>query len=146
MEELKELLKKDAITHKISDNSGQWSVQSVWNDIREAIQGTSIATTIGRATGVIVQFWLLFRGGKHIQVKVSQIYLDMKIMLGIIRTFLGGVGQMIVAMTSWIFLMRMLLQHLWDKTWEPEILTVQNQQCGRSDSDYRFPALNYKLL
>jgi putative MATE family efflux protein len=72
------------------------------------IQGASIATTIGRATGVLVQFWLLFRGGKHIQVKVSQIYLDMKIMLGIIRTSLGGVGQMIVAMTSWIFLMRIL--------------------------------------
>jgi hypothetical protein len=70
----------------------------------------------------------------------------MKIMPGIIRTSLGGAGQMKVAMTSWIFLMRMLLQHLWDKTWEPEILTVQNQQCGRSDSDYRFSAFNYKLL
>lgn len=72
------------------------------------IQGAAIATTVGRGIGVIVQFWLLFRGGKHIQVNFSQIYLDAKIMLGIIRTSLGGVGQMLVGMTSWIFLMRIL--------------------------------------
>jgi putative MATE family efflux protein len=72
------------------------------------IQGAAIATTLGRASGVIVQFWLLFRGGKHIQVKLSQIYPEAKILLGIIRTSLGGVGQMLVGMTSWIFLMRIL--------------------------------------
>jgi putative MATE family efflux protein len=72
------------------------------------IQGASIATTTGRATGVAVQLWLLFKGGKHIKVSISQIHLDAKILLNIIRTSLGGVGQMIVAMTSWIFLMRIL--------------------------------------
>lgn len=74
------------------------------------IEGAAIATTIGRATGVIIQLWLLFRGGKHIQVKFSQIYVDTKIMMGIIRTSLGGVGQMIIGMTSWIFLMRILAE------------------------------------
>ena len=72
------------------------------------IEGAAIATNIGRFTGVIVQFWLLFRGGKHIQVKFSQIRWETKIMLNIVRTSLGGVGQMIVGMTSWIFLMRIL--------------------------------------
>jgi putative MATE family efflux protein len=72
------------------------------------VQGAAIATTIGRATGVIVQCWLLFRGGKHFRVKLSHLYLDTKIMLGIIRTSLGGVGQNLIAMTSWIFLMRIL--------------------------------------
>jgi putative MATE family efflux protein len=72
------------------------------------IQGAAIATTLGRASGVIVQFWLLFRGGKHIQAKISQLYPDVKILLGLIRTSLGGVGQMLVGMTSWIFLMRIL--------------------------------------
>lgn len=72
------------------------------------IKGAAIATTIGRATGVIVQLWYLFRGGKHIQVKISQLYLDTKILLGVIRTSLGGVGQMIIGMTSWIFLMRII--------------------------------------
>lgn len=72
------------------------------------IKGAAIATTTGRAVGVIVQFWLLFRGGKHIRIRLSQIIIDSKIMIGIIRTSVGGVGQMLVGMTSWIFLMRIL--------------------------------------
>jgi putative MATE family efflux protein len=72
------------------------------------IKGAAIATNIGRGTGVIVQLWLLFKGGKHIKVTLSQIYWDAKIMLNILRTSLGGVGQMIIGMTSWIFLMRIL--------------------------------------
>ncbi len=72
------------------------------------IEGAGIATTTGRGIGVIIQLWTLFKGGKHIQVKLSQVYWDAKIMLNIVRTSLGGVGQMIVAMTSWIFLMRIL--------------------------------------
>ncbi len=72
------------------------------------IEGAAIGNNIGRGVGVFMQLWVLFRGGKHIQAKFSQIYWDAKIMLNIVRTSLGGVGQMIVAMTSWIFLMRIL--------------------------------------
>jgi putative MATE family efflux protein len=72
------------------------------------IEGAGIATTTGRGIGVIIQLWTLLKGGKHIQVKVTQLYWDARIILNIVRTSLGGVGQMIVAMTSWIFLMRIL--------------------------------------
>jgi len=72
------------------------------------IKGAAIATTIGRAAGVAVQFWLLFRGGKHIRITVSQIRPGWKIIKGMIRTSIGGVGQMIIGMTSWIFLVRIL--------------------------------------
>ncbi len=72
------------------------------------IKGAAIATNIGRGTGVLFQVWLLFKGGKHIRVTLSQLYFDAKIMLNIVRTSLGGVGQMIIGMTSWIFLMRIL--------------------------------------
>jgi putative MATE family efflux protein len=72
------------------------------------IEGAAVATNIGRATGVLTQLWVLFKGGKHIQAKLSQLYWDGKVMLRIVRTSLGGVGQMIVGMTSWIFLMRIL--------------------------------------
>jgi len=72
------------------------------------IEGAAIATNTGRAIGVMTQLWLLFRGGKHIRVKLSQIYWDAKVMLNLFRTSLGGIGQMIVAMTSWIFVMRIL--------------------------------------
>lgn len=72
------------------------------------IEGAAIATTIGRGVGVVIQLWALVKGGKHIQVKLSKIYWDAKVMLNIVKTSLGGVGQMIVSMTSWIFLMRIL--------------------------------------
>lgn len=72
------------------------------------IEGAGIATTTGRGIAVLIQLWSLFKSGKHIRVKLSQLYWDAKIIINIVRTSLGGVGQMIVAMTSWIFLMRIL--------------------------------------
>lgn len=72
------------------------------------IEGAAIATTFGRGVGVAIQLWTLFKGGKHIQVNWSQIFWDGKVILNIVKTSLGGVGQMIVAMTSWILLMRIL--------------------------------------
>jgi len=72
------------------------------------LEGAAIATNIGRSLGVFVQLWILFRGGKHIQVKLSQLYWNTKAMLIILKTSVGGIGQMIIGMTSWIFLMRIL--------------------------------------
>ena len=72
------------------------------------IEGAAIATCIGRGTGVLYQLWTLFRGGRHIRVLGSQLAVRGAVLWNIVRTSLGGVGQMIVAMTSWIFLMRIL--------------------------------------
>jgi putative MATE family efflux protein len=72
------------------------------------IEGAAIATNIGRGAGVLMQLWILFHGGKHIRVMASQMVWRGAIMFGIVRTSLGGIGQMIVAMTAWIFLMRIL--------------------------------------
>jgi putative MATE family efflux protein len=72
------------------------------------IQGAAIATTIGRGTGVIIQLWSLFKASKHLRVKMLQVAWDAKVAMEILKTSIGGVGQMIVSMTSWIFLMRIL--------------------------------------
>lgn len=72
------------------------------------VEGAAIATNIGRGIGVLIQLWVLFKGGKQIRLSLSQLYLDTKIMLNILKTSLGGIGQMIISMTSWIFLMRIL--------------------------------------
>ncbi len=72
------------------------------------IEGAAIATNIGRSTGVILQIWILFKGSKHIQAKISEIRWNAKIMWNIFRTSIGGIGQMFVGMSSWIFLMRIL--------------------------------------
>jgi len=74
------------------------------------IEGAAMATNIGRGLGVVVQVWVLAKGGKHIQLTVSQIRIDTKIMINIVKTSLGGIGQMIVSMTSWIFLLRILAE------------------------------------
>lgn len=72
------------------------------------VEGAAIATTIGRGSGVLLQLWILFHGGKHIRVGAAQLAWRAGVAWRIVRTSLGGVGQMIVAMTSWIFLMRIL--------------------------------------
>ncbi len=80
-----------------------------WGPFPElGIEGAAIATNIGRGVGVLMQLWILFRGGQHIRVTASQLAWSAKLAWQIVRTSLGGVGQMIVAMTSWIFLMRIL--------------------------------------
>ena len=72
------------------------------------IQGAAIATNIGRGVGVLIQLWTLFNGGKHIRVLRSHLQLNGKVIANIARTSVGGIGQMIVAMTSWIFVMRII--------------------------------------
>lgn len=72
------------------------------------IEGAAVATTIGRGTGVLIQLWTLLKGGKHIRVHSRQIRMDLAVLWNIFRTSLGGIGQMLVSMTSWVFLMRIL--------------------------------------
>jgi putative MATE family efflux protein len=72
------------------------------------VEGAAIATTIGRGAGVLMQLWILFRGGQHLTVLRSHVAWRASVLWNIVRTSLGGIGQMIVAMTAWIFLMRIL--------------------------------------
>lgn len=72
------------------------------------IEGSAIATTIGRGIGVLLQLWALFRGGKHIRVRAADLRVDLASLIHIARTSLGGVSQMLISMTSWIFLIRIL--------------------------------------
>jgi len=72
------------------------------------IEGAAVATTIGRGTAVLVQLWVLLRGAKHIRVLISQIRVDLEVMWKLIRTSLGGIGQMMIATSSWIGLVRIM--------------------------------------
>ncbi len=74
------------------------------------VEGAAMASTIGRAIGVLVQVWMLARAGKHIRVTLAHLKVKTAVMLDILRTSLGGIGQMLVSMTSWIFLMRILAE------------------------------------
>ncbi len=72
------------------------------------VTGAAVATATGRGAGVLLQLWILFRRGKHLRVLPSQVGWHAAILWNIVRTSLGGIGQMIVATTAWIFLMRIL--------------------------------------
>ena len=72
------------------------------------IEGAAIATNTGRGIGILIQLWTLFKGGKHIKAKLSYFQWNTKMIATIFRTSLGGIGQMLISMTSWIFLMRIL--------------------------------------
>lgn len=72
------------------------------------IEGAAIATNIGRGIGVIGQLYLLFKGGKHIKIVLSQVRVNIKLMINMLKTASAGMAQMLISMTSWIFLMRIL--------------------------------------
>lgn len=72
------------------------------------IEGAAIATNIGRGAGVLMQLWILARGSRHLRIALSHLRWNGATLMQIVRTSLGGIGQMIVAMTAWIFLMRIL--------------------------------------
>jgi putative MATE family efflux protein len=74
------------------------------------VEGAAIATVIGRGTGVVMQLWILLRGSPHIRLAASQLGLQAATLWHLVRTSLGGIGQMIVGMTAWIFLMRVLAE------------------------------------
>jgi putative MATE family efflux protein len=70
------------------------------------LEGAAIATNIGRGIGVLMQLWVLFRGAKHIRVLTSQMRWHAEVMGRLVRTSLGGIGQFIIATSSWIGLVR----------------------------------------
>lgn len=72
------------------------------------IEGAAIATNIGRGAGVLMQVWILARGSEHLRIARSSLRLHFSTLLQIVRTSLGGIGQMIIGMTAWIFVMRIL--------------------------------------
>lgn len=72
------------------------------------IKGAAVATTIGRGTGVLVQLFVLFRGGKHIRVASHQVRVQADTMLRLIRVSLGGIGQFLIATASWVGLIRIM--------------------------------------
>jgi len=72
------------------------------------VTGAAVATAIGRGTGVIFQFILLFRRSGRIKIHKDQIRLDFPVMKRLLRLSLGGIGQFIIATSSWIGLMRIM--------------------------------------
>jgi putative MATE family efflux protein len=80
-----------------------------WGPFPElGITGAAVATTIGRGVGVVYQTWLLSRRNKRVYITRGDIRLVPPIMKKLIRVSLGGIGQFVIATSSWIGLMRIM--------------------------------------
>ncbi len=74
------------------------------------IKGAAVATTIGRGTGVLFQFYMLQRKGGRIHLAAKHLKLQTDVMKRLLRLSLGGIGQFIIATSSWIGLVRIMAQ------------------------------------
>jgi putative MATE family efflux protein len=72
------------------------------------VMGAAVATTIGRGTAVLIQFYLLFYGKKRIQLSFKHIVIDFRIMFKILRLAIGSIGQSLISTSSWIALVRII--------------------------------------
>lgn len=72
------------------------------------VTGAAVATTIGRGTGVLYQLWFLFDGRGRLEFH----FRHMRLVPGLIKRMLvisiGGVGQFLIATSSWIIVMRII--------------------------------------
>jgi len=72
------------------------------------VAGAATATTIGRGTAVLVQFYLLFFGNKRIKLELKHLKVDFRIMFRLLRLSIGSIGQNLIGTTSWIALVRII--------------------------------------
>lgn len=80
-----------------------------WGPLPElGIEGAAVATNIGRGVGVLMQLIVLARGAKHIRVTAAHLRIRARLMGRLIRVSLGGIGQLIIATSSWIGLVRIM--------------------------------------
>lgn len=80
-----------------------------WGPFPElGIKGAAIATNIGRGIAVLYQFYLLFRGNKRVRILRHHLKIEFKVMKSLFRLSLGGIGQSLIATTSWIGMVRIV--------------------------------------
>ncbi len=72
------------------------------------VQGAAVATSIGRGIGVAFQLYKLQHKSGRIHIAREQIKLNLSVMKRLLRLSLGGIGQFIIATSSWIGLMRIM--------------------------------------
>jgi putative MATE family efflux protein len=72
------------------------------------IAGAAMATTTGRGLAVVYQFYLLFKGKGRVKLSLDHLRFDFPVMKNLIRLSMGGMGQSLIATSSWVLLVRIL--------------------------------------
>ena len=72
------------------------------------LPGAAVATTIGRGTGVLYQFWILARGSSRLRIRRADIRTQWGVLKNLCRVSIGGIAQMLADMLPWILLIRII--------------------------------------
>jgi len=72
------------------------------------VMGAAVATMTGRGVGVLYQLYCLSRTESRIRLKLTDLGLRAQVMLRLLRVSLPGAFQYTIAMSSYIFLMRVI--------------------------------------
>ena len=72
------------------------------------VMGAAVATNTGRGLAVVYQFYLLFSGKGRVKLSVKDISVHFETIKQLVKLSLGGIGQNIIATSSWIGLMRII--------------------------------------
>ena len=72
------------------------------------VTGAAVATTIGRGVGVAYLFWYLFAGRGRLNFNVGNLVISPELIVRMIRISAGGIGQFLIATSSWIAVIRIV--------------------------------------
>lgn len=72
------------------------------------LKGAAIATTIGRGSAVLYQFYLLSSGKYRIRLYWDSLKLKLNVMWNLLKVSGGGIMQNLIATSSWILLVRII--------------------------------------
>lgn len=75
------------------------------------VTGAAIATTIGRSSGLLYQFWVLRRGTNRVRLADGALAVDPKAMLKLLRLSMAMIVQFMIAMSSWLLLMTFMSRY-----------------------------------
>jgi putative MATE family efflux protein len=75
---------------------------------RLGVTGAAVATTTGRSIGVLVQLFVLWRGGGRIAIGRRHLRLAPDVMLNMVRLSGSAVAQILIGSTSYIGVMRII--------------------------------------
>jgi len=84
------------------------ALRSLWLANGINIILAAVATTIGRGIGVLYQLWYLMDGRGRIKFHMRYLKFNLPLALRMVRISLGGIGQFLIATSSWIFVMRIV--------------------------------------
>jgi putative MATE family efflux protein len=74
------------------------------------VTGAGIATCTGRSLGVLMQIFVFSRKNRKIRIDRAAISINLSIIKRLLKLSLGGIGQFLIATTSWVGLYRIMTE------------------------------------